>query len=338
MSLLVAGAPQSIATAAYASAVSSERVLVEADSEPLPTVLELDGGPVPVDLARMQPGDRVTSVILVVESRYVKHAIDQLGDLLDGTSVLLAPGGFAGALRFERYARAAGIGACVAECTGFPVAGAHGNGGTLQVSGVKRHLPFAAARPGRTEQMLGQFLRYLPHLEASDLATTSLANTNHLIHPPLVLLNAIRIQNAEAFRFYREGVSPAANALLTAVDDERMRLCAAVGADTRSGMDWLLGFYGAEGMTGASMDECLRTYPPFGAVSGPTSLDYRYVVDDVPHGMGQWAALGDLLGVETPTIDRVTGLLDTLLPGRPLAPRSESADMFVERVLARSPV
>lgn len=333
MSLLVTGAVQALATAAYAALHSGERVLVSIPSHEgaLPRRAELDGTGVDIELSSFDPSaDRATAVIVVSESRDLPRRIQELGLRIEGLPVLLAPGGFAGALRVRTLSPSLQV----AEVTGFPVSGsAHGDSITL--GSVKQHLPLAAADEARTEELARMWSAYLPEVEAADLRTTSLANTNHLIHPPLTLLNAVRIDSGEPFTFYRKGISPAADRLLTAVDDERRALCAAVGADDRSGRDWMTGFYAAGGMRGDTLVECLGGYPPFAEVPGPSTLDYRYITDDVPHGIAPWAALGRELGVPTPHLDRLLEQIATIAPHLDLDHDAQALDLFLAHAAPR---
>lgn len=333
MTLLVTGAVQALATAAYAALASGQRVLVSvpgADAE-LPTHAELDGRVCPIELAPYDPAtERLTCVIVVSESRDLPTRIADLGAAIDGLPVLLAPGGFAGALRVQELNPSLQI----AEATGFPVSG-RVEDGTIALGSIKQHLPLAAAEAEQTPSLASMWRTYLPEVEPADLRTTSLANTNHLIHPPLTLLNAVRIDRGEEFTFYRTGISPAADRLLTAIDQERRALCAAVGADSRSGRAWMVGFYGDGGMQGRSLVECLASYPPFAAVPGPSTLDYRYLTDDVPHGIAAWAALGRRLDVPTPHLDRLLEQISTIAPHLDLAHDDQAIDLFLAHAAPR---
>jgi hypothetical protein len=120
-----------------------------------------------------------------------------------------------------------------------------------------------------------------------------------------------------------------------AVDEERRAVCRAVGADDRSARDWLLGFYRADGMRGDTLVSCLTSYPGFETVPGPTTLDYRYLADDVPHGVAQWAALGRRLGVPTPTIDHLLAMLAVIAPALALEADQEGLDLFLAHVRRR---
>lgn len=335
MSLLVIGAPQALATAAWASALTGETVHVDLDHPVTPGIASidsalLDGDHVPVHLEPAGHRSTPTAVIVVTESRQLRAATKTLVDLPDGLPVLLAPGGFAGALRVRSWLP----NARVAEATGFPVAGSL-EGTTYRLGSPKRSLPVAAADPDDTPDLVSIFSRWLPHLVESSVLTTSLANTNHLIHPPVTLLNAARIDNQSPFILYRDGISDAVDGLLTAVDAERVALCRAVGADDRSGAAWMRGFYEAGGMTGSTLVECLDSYPGFERTPGPNTLEYRYLHDDVPHGIAAWAAVARHVNLPTPVLDALLTVLHAIAPHIDMDHDADAVALFLDAMHAQ---
>ncbi|PMC74810.1 NAD/NADP octopine/nopaline dehydrogenase family protein, partial [Brachybacterium sp. UMB0905] len=304
-----------------------------------PSRAELDGRQIPITLTSQitaLAAREIAACVIVAESRVLPRLVAEHRELLRGRPVLLAPGGLAGALRLAELEPSVQA----AEATGFPAAG-FAQGDLFVLRGIKQNLPIATAQAQRTAELHAVFARHLPTLVPSDLVTTSMANTNHLIHPPITLLNAVRVDGAHPFRLYREGVSPALNELLEAVDIERRAVCRAVGADDRRGRDWLHGFYHHDGMEGETLAQCLQSYPGFESVPGPGTLDYRYLTDDIPHGVAQWSALGRRLGVPTPAIDHVLEVLRILAPDLDLVADEQGLELFlrhVEQTAAAQPV
>lgn len=334
MSLLVIGAPQALAAAVFAATTSGERVHVLAEDAPqtLPARAELDGVRHDIRLSSSLEGAELHACVIVAESRRLQDLVLEHREILTGLPVLLAPGGLAGALRVSAMDKSL----LVAETTGFPVSGSI-DGDTFTLRGIKHGMPFASVDEQLAPTLCEEFRRYLPHLVVSDLRTTSLSNTNHIIHPPITLMNAARIDSATPFTLYREGVSDALENLLRAVDEERREVCRAVGADDRSGRDWLHGFYHRDGMEGSTFVDCLTSYPGFADVHGPTTLDYRYLADDVPYGVAGWAEVGRRFGVATPRIDHLLAVLSTLAPEIDLRADQDGLDLFLEHVQQHRP-
>lgn len=330
MSVVVLGDAQAVATAAYVSAQSGRRVdLVRADAPAIERV-ELSGRfrsaqVVPcLDL----PEGPIEAVVVVARSCSLYEVLRPWAVRLAGLPLLLAPGGFAGALRVDAWFRSWGLPApLVGEATGFP-AGGEAREDHFAIRSVKHLLPVAGLDADATADLHHVFVALLPELVPSQLTTTSLSNTNHMIHPGVVLANAARVDNGEPFTFYRSGISPAVGRLLERVDTERMGLVEILGGRRRSVRDWMLDFYAPEGMAGEDIIECLGTFGPFADVTGPTHLDYRYLVDDVPHGLAQWAGLARSMDVPVPHMDGLLAVLGAMAPGLDLGADQQAAHLF----------
>lgn len=333
MSVAVVGDTQAVAVAAYVAAVSQRRVhLVREDAIKVRQVeLGVELCAVDVVTSTELPA-QLDALIVVAESRGLRELVRPMATRLSGVPVLLAPGGFAGVLRARAWFKEWGLQAPdLAEATGFPV-GADVVGQRLVLRGIKHNLPVAAVDQESTRRVHRVFADLLPHLIASDLITTSLSNTNHMIHPGVVLANASRVDNGEPFRLYRGGLSQVVRHLLEAVDGERLQLMDRLGVAPRTLRDWMVGFYESEGMAGQDIVQCLQTFPPFADVPGPSTLNHRYLLDDVPFGVAQWSALARHLDVEVPHTDALLSSLRTLAPHLDLAPDAEAAHLLLDHL------
>ena len=88
-------------------------------------------------------------------------------------------------------------------------------------------------------------------------------------------------------------------------------------------------------MEGVTFVDCLTSYPDFADVLGPTTLDYRYLADDVPHGVACWAEIGRRLGIPTPTIDHLLAVLGTIAPDVDLRADMDGLELFLAHVQQR---
>ncbi len=143
-----------------------------------------------------------------------------------------------------------------------------------------------------------------------------LSALNPVVHPPGVLLNAGRIERSRGeFWFYEEGVTPGVVRAIEAVDAERRAIGRALGLDLAP---VAAGFAGA-GFGPASDDlwAVINGSRMLTALRAPGMLDTRWLTEDIPFGLGAWAALGDALGVETPVMDALCTLASATL-GRDL--------------------
>ncbi|MGD7789366.1 NAD/NADP octopine/nopaline dehydrogenase family protein [Propionibacteriaceae bacterium Y1700] len=328
MTLAVLGDPQAVAAAGYAAARTSERVLLGPSAGPLLSYERTTGlydGPVEVRGDRDPEAD---AYLLVCTSQALPSVVERYREQLAGRALLLAPGGFGGAVRVRRLFEAWGLEApLIGETTGFPVMGA-AEDETIKITSLKRQLPLAGPDDAATATLLEIFGRYFDLFVASNLATTSLSNTNHMLHPAITLTNAARIARGDAFTFYREGITPELNGLIGALDAERLAVVRALGGEELGVTEWMLRFYGGDGMQGSTIIDCLAGFAPFARSKAPTTLDHRYLTDDVPYGAAAHLAVAEALGLEAP-VNRAVVTTAGLLLGRDLSTPAEVVDDFL---------
>jgi opine dehydrogenase len=248
--------------------------------------------------------------VIVVATRLREHPAvrSYLSESGARAGVILVPGGVGGSFAFGGLPTA-----FVAELPGFPLLADYDGEHTLTVRAVKRGLPVSVL-PGGAGTKASSVLRDLGldvSLTASVLET-SLANTNVLIHPPLVLINWSRVETGSPFNFYREGLTSAGASLIDRVDAERQTVATAYGIAAVPLSQLLLRFYADQGMYGSNVAELLGTFPPFASTSGPNSPTHRYLTDDVPFGLVPLAALAGAAGIGVPTIDALIKVLCVL--------------------------
>ena len=274
------------------------------------------------------PAPTADAFLVVSTHLGLRAVIETHRERLAGRQVLLAPGGFAGVLRVARWFDEWDLPRPIlGEATGFPVMGS-GAEGLITVTGTKDRLPLAGVDEVASKELLTGFQPYFPNLVASDLVTTSLSNTNHMVHPAISLLNGVRIARGEGFTFYREGLTPELSRVLEAADAERVAVVRALGGEPLTVLDWMLRFYGHQGMQGDTIVDCLLSYAPFDTSPAPTTLDYRYFTDDVPYGTGAHAALAAALGRPAPILTAVNTLAATFL-GESLDTPAELVEEFL---------
>jgi len=62
-----------------------------------------------------------------------------------------------------------------------------------------------------------------------------------------------------------------------------------------------------------SLYEAYVNSRPFSRIRAPKTLRHRYITEDVPYGLVSYSSLGDLLEVETPTMDILIDLASLLM-------------------------
>ncbi len=171
-------------------------------------------------------------------------------------------------------------------------------------------LPTAALPARRSPEVVAAMRELYPAVEpAANVLDVALLNINPCIHPGPSILNTGRIEYADDFYLYKEGMTPSTRRVMVAVDQERARVREAWGFPApHYGLDPTPGVY-----------EVFEHYFGLGGVHqagvrlrGPLEMGDRYVTEDVPYGLVFYASLGDIAGVETPVCDALISLASVI--------------------------
>ena len=256
------------------------------------------------DLGRAMAG---RSVIMIVTTATGHRPLAQkmAPHLQDGQVVLLNPGRTFGALEFRHVIRAGGCTAdvIVAEANTLIYVSRLLVPGTAIIKAVKKQVSVSALCADDTSSLLDRLDEAFPQFApAGSFLETSLGNIGAMLHPTIALLNKDRILRKLPFDFYTEGVTRETARYLEQVDSERGAVAAALGVHPLSVTQWLSSRYGLEL---ADIYTMLRSNPNYRNVKAPTTLDHRYLWEDVPMGLVPISDVAGAVGVETPAIDRL---------------------------------
>jgi opine dehydrogenase len=173
-------------------------------------------------------------------------------------------------------------------------------------------LPLSAAARGLAtcQAMFGD--RFVPR---DDLLAIAVSNLNPQNHMGIALCNLTRMERGESWS-QNENLTDAVGRLMEALDAERLAIAAKLGVAVRTIREhYSLSFNVPPGSVG----EMARRMRERGdATLGPTSLDTRYVLEDVPYGLVPTAKLGRLAGAPAPLHEAGIAILSAAY-GRDLA-------------------
>jgi len=252
---------------------------------------------------------------VAVVPRYAHQTLaEALAPHLRGRPIILLPESTFGALHLAKTLREKGEhGSPVGGTPTLPYAARLIEPGVVDVYLIVKTLLFAAFPASRTDELMELLEGVYPQVvRAESVLETSLNNGNPVTHPAPALLNAARIEAGEDFLFYREGITPSIAGINQRVDEERLSLCRALGLREIGVIDRLrmLGYIDFE------TDNLYEAYVgsrPFSRIKAPKTLRHRYITEDIPYGLVSYASLGDLLDVETPTMDTLINLASLLM-------------------------
>jgi opine dehydrogenase len=225
-----------------------------------------------------------------------------------------------GALRFRKWMQAAGVKARVTpvETMSLLYATRALEPGRVACIGIKNNLPAAALPAARTAEFIAKIRPVFPQYSAAEnVWTTSVNNLNPIVHPPMVLFNAGRIEatGGKGWNLYADGATESVCKVMLGMDAERMALLQAVSSDGYAFQDAFENLYAQYSVGKQSLSETLRQSPIHGnqAFPAPDSVNTRYINEDLPFGLCPWSSIGRLWRIPTPTIDAVVQIASTML-------------------------
>ncbi|MHA1791598.1 MAG: NAD/NADP octopine/nopaline dehydrogenase family protein [Promethearchaeota archaeon] len=155
------------------------------------------------------------------------------------------------------------------------------------------------------------FAKLFPQLvPINDIRITSLSNIGAILHPATTILNAGAITRKKPFLFYREGVTKEIARVIKKVDEERCRILEGLGLPTNSFIEWARDVYNCDCEDYA---DAFKKIPYYESIWAPTTLNQRYLFEEIPTGLVALSSLGVYLGIPTPTIDSLITLASVLL-------------------------
>lgn len=225
-----------------------------------------------------------------------------------------------GALRFHKWLKEAGVETQVTsvETMSLLYATRALEPGVVTCIGVKDQLPVAALPASRTRDFLDKIGPVFPQFTAADnVWLTSVNNLNPIVHPPMVLFNAGRIESTggQGWNLYADGATESVAKVMLAMDKERMSLLEPVSIKGISIKDAFENLYESYSVAKKSLSETLRQSPIHGnpAFPAPGSVDTRYITEDLPFGLAPWSSIGRMWGRPTRNIDAVLQIASTML-------------------------
>lgn len=228
---------------------------------------------------------------------------------------IVCPGSFGGALlSLKVFSKCDNASQClVAETSTLPYATRITKPGSVKVFLKIKDGLFLAAVPHKgTDKALEAFRVVYPHTKpAKNVLQTMLQNSNPVIHPSVMVLNAGIIESTHGdFFFYEDGVTPSVGKMIKALDAERVMIGRALGVDIIP--DGELGVIQGY-MTDPSYEYGYSSAPGFKGIKAPDKLDHRYLNEDVGYGLVFMADLAKKLNLEVPMINSMINAASVLM-------------------------
>ena len=200
---------------------------------------------------------------------------------------------------------------------GTTVATARSRHGGVAIMTIRTRLAVAALPSSSTAQAAAAMTALFGDRfdTAANVLAVTLTNINPVAHAAMALANVTRIERAENWPQYHY-LTPAVARLVEAMDAERRAVAAAFGLTVTTIEQHFQRSFDVPQSTLAEI--AAELHRRRGGPPGPTSLDTRFVLEDVPFGLACNAALARIAGVAVPVTDATIRTLSALY-GRDLA-------------------
>ena len=238
--------------------------------------------------------------------------------LKDGQRILLNPGHTGGSLHFANLLRRGGTRAGIKLCETVTLTYICRMPAPARVEIYRRttHLR-CAAFPGKfTGELVDEIREIFPNvIAAENVLETGFSNINAIMHPAGMLGNAGWIEKtAGNFYYYREGITPAVAAWIEEVDNERLEIIQQLELKPLRFIDifYQAGLTSDEAHASGSVYRAIHESEPNRTIKSPSTLDHRYIKEDVGYGLVPMAEIGRLVGVKTPVIDALITLASVI--------------------------
>ncbi|HEY1372385.1 MAG TPA: NAD/NADP octopine/nopaline dehydrogenase family protein [Candidatus Binatia bacterium] len=235
--------------------------------------------------------------------------------LKTGQVVLLNPGHTGGSLHFASALRRLGVSATVCETVTLTYICRSLSPASVEVYRRTKKLRFAAF-PGKLTADVARSLTplYPEIVPAENVLETGLSNINAIMHPAGMIANAGRIEaGARDYYFYRD-ITPAVARVIEGVDRERLRIVERLGLEPRPFVElfYRAGLTSESARASGSVYDAMRESEPNRTIKAPSTLDHRYMHEDVGYGLVPMAEIAARLGVATPVIDSLIAIASAM--------------------------
>ena len=226
--------------------------------------------------------------------------------LEDGQIIVLTPG-TGGSLVFAKELRDRGIrkNLTIAETIALPYGARMQEPGHVQIRAKTVNNPIGVFPAKRTDEVVQYLQQFYPEfVPLSNVLEAALNSTNAILHPAATLLNVGSIESGNCFMLYKDGMGPSSLTLMGALVNDRAMIGKAFGLNMDTGDAFQKGRIEA---LKEFLDSTLgdNSYEAVSRLKGPSSLENRYITEDVPYALVLWESLANAVNVKVPAISSI---------------------------------
>mgnify|MGYP006326714495 FL=1 len=227
----------------------------------------------------------------------------------DGQIICLIPG-YLGSLIFRKYVKKSVI---YSEWETTAYNGRIMNSDYVRISFYNPRNAISVWPKREENNVLAKLSTCFPntHYLRENILESALHNPNMIVHPIGILFSASRIEYSNGeFWMYKEAFTDSVINVIKAFDVEKNKMLQAFGCNP---LDY---FEAAKWRNEENLDiDALTVFRSFADSSnkGPSFVNHRYLLEDVPMGLGMYISIGKILGLDTSIQEGILALASALL-------------------------
>lgn len=182
--------------------------------------------------------------------------------------------------------------------------------GSVWIRGMKGWNLYSCPTCSATKRHGDLLTSFFPGLQAAkNLLHRGLTDFGAVAHAVISVANISRIDRQEEFAFYYDGLSSRTVVLLEQMEQEFHSISKSYDAEILPMKDILNRYYGCDT---ADLLTAMTTVPNYRHSVGPTTLNHRFLREDVACTLVPLQELAELASIPTPMIDTVINLTSLL--------------------------
>lgn len=152
---------------------------------------------------------------------------------------------------------------------------------------------------------------FYPLVACENVLAASLNNLNPIVHPPGCILSAAWIDTLQDdFYYYKQGTTLSTLKTIKAVYQETTRIAEAIGVKMSQYPEE--SFWSKRTIMAVGSKQVPPKEGTVSELSGPSSMEHRYITEDIPYGLVVLAKLAEKFGIDVPTIDAIIHLASVI--------------------------
>jgi opine dehydrogenase len=270
-----------------------------------------DFGEIDLMTSDIEEAVKASRVLMVVVPAFAHSEIaENISPFLqNGQIIVLNPGRTFGAFEFRKILSKNDCSAnvIVAETQTFIYASRSQGPAQALIHRIKDAVPLAAFPSNGTKEVLEVLKPFYPQfIDGKTVLHTGLDNIGAIFHPTITLHNAGWIEaTGGEFQFYLDGVTPSIAKVMEAIDRERVQIGTALGINLLTAREWLKMAYDVEG---EDLFETIHTQEGYRGIKAPSTINHRYINEDIPMSLVPMASLGKMLGIRVRGMESIIRL------------------------------